>query len=95
MYNERTGGITMTTKTTDRFDMRIDHNVKNKAQNELKKHGMTLTEYVRSNLTTIANYGLPRNFGLNSDQEARWEAKHWKLYPRFSSVKDMMRYLND
>ena len=56
---------------------------------------MTLTEYIRSNLTTIANYGLPKNFGLNDDQEARWEAKHWRLYPRFSSVKDLMRYLND
>ena len=39
MYNERTGGIIMATKTTDRFDMRIDHNIKNKAQSELKSMG--------------------------------------------------------
>lgn len=85
----------MATKITNRFDMRIDPQVKAKAANELKKHGMTLSEYIRSNLTTIANYGLPNNFVLNDDQEARWEAKHWKLYPKFSSVKDLMRYLND
>lgn len=84
----------MPTKTNARFDMRLNADVKAKAEKQLEKHGLTLSEYIRSNLTTIANYGLPSNFGLNDNQETRWEAAHWQKYPRFKSVKDAMRFLN-
>ena len=85
----------MTQAINGRFDIRINPRIKAKAQKQLKKHGITLTEYIRSNLTTIANYGLPRNFGLNDAEEIKYEDRHWRQYPRFSSVKDAMRYLND
>lgn len=47
-----------------RVDSRIPIDVKKRAAQELEKHGMSLSEYVRMMLTSVANYGLPSDWGI-------------------------------
>lgn len=54
------------TKVGTRIEARISPDVKEKAQEELSKHGLTISEYVRAAITTVANQGLPEDFGIPS-----------------------------
>jgi len=49
---------------TDRINSRINAKIKIKAQKELEKNGLTISEYVRIVLTGVAEHGLPDNFAL-------------------------------
>lgn len=49
---------------TDRINSRINAEIKLKAQKELEKNGLTISEYVRIVLTGVAEHGLPDNFAL-------------------------------
>lgn len=59
--------MTMTNKKT-RIEARINSDIKQKAQDELSQHGMTISEYVRAAITTVAYQGLPDDFGYPSSQ---------------------------
>ena len=41
-----------------RVSARIDQETKNKAEEVLSKHGLSISEFIRMNLTTVANQGL-------------------------------------
>ncbi|MFD1455660.1 type II toxin-antitoxin system RelB/DinJ family antitoxin [Levilactobacillus lanxiensis] len=55
-------------KETDRINTRINHDIKARAQNELAKNGLTISEYMRIVLTGVANYGLPTHFAQPSKE---------------------------
>ena len=46
-----------------RITARINSNVKNKAEERLKNHGLSISEYMRIVVTEVANSGLPKDFG--------------------------------
>jgi len=52
----------------DRVNARISHSVKLKAQANIEKSGLTLSEYVRIILTGVAENGLPDDFALPNKQ---------------------------
>lgn len=47
-----------------RVSARIDQATKTKAEEELSKHGLSISEFIRMNLTTVANQGLPDYYGI-------------------------------
>lgn len=47
-----------------RVSARVDNLVKEKAIENLKSHGLTLSELIRSVVTTVAYHGLPDDWGL-------------------------------
>ena len=51
-----------------RVSARIDQETKNKAEEVLSKHGLSISEFIRMNLTTVANQGLPDYYGLPNDK---------------------------
>lgn len=50
-----------------RVSARIDQETKNKAEEILSKHGLSISEFIRMNLTTVANQGLPNYYGLPNE----------------------------
>lgn len=48
----------------DRIEARIDETIKNKAKVVLANHGMTISDFVRMTLTTVANEGLPQYYPI-------------------------------
>ncbi|WP_143462149.1 type II toxin-antitoxin system RelB/DinJ family antitoxin [Levilactobacillus enshiensis] len=48
---------------TERVSTRISKSVKVKAQANLEKRGLTIAEYMRIVLSSVAENGLPTNFG--------------------------------
>lgn len=50
--------------TEARISARIDNVIKEKAVKQLKAHGLSLSEFVRVTVTTVANNGLPKDWGL-------------------------------
>ncbi|MBM0046689.1 type II toxin-antitoxin system RelB/DinJ family antitoxin [Anaerococcus sp. mt242] len=51
-----------------RVSARIDQETKNKAEKELSKHGLSISEFIRMNLTTVANQGLPDYYGIPNEE---------------------------
>ena len=51
-----------------RVSARIDQETKNKAEEVLSNHGLSISEFIRMNLTTVANQGLPDYYGLPNDK---------------------------
>lgn len=47
-----------------RIEARIDDNVKEKAKDVLAIHGLTISDFMRMTLTTVANEGLPKYYSL-------------------------------
>ncbi|MCD2257466.1 type II toxin-antitoxin system RelB/DinJ family antitoxin [Lactobacillus sp. CC-MHH1034] len=56
------------TPTSDRINTRIDPKIKQKAQEQLAQHGLTMSEFVRVVITTVANNGLPKYYGFPNQQ---------------------------
>lgn len=50
--------------TEARISARIDESTKEKAVMQLKNHGLSLSEFVRMMVTTVAKNGLPNDWGL-------------------------------
>lgn len=50
-----------------RVSARIDQETKNKAEEVLSKHGLSISEFIRMNLTTVANQGLPDYYGIPNE----------------------------
>lgn len=48
----------------NRVSARVDKEIKAQAIKQLKSHGMTLSELIRSVVTTVAIHGLPSDWGL-------------------------------
>lgn len=53
-------------KETERINARISPDIKERAQAELAKNGLTISEYMRIVLTDVAKDGLPKYFGQPS-----------------------------
>lgn len=47
-----------------RISTRINEDVKERAEIELKRHGLNVSEFVRIAVTTVANEGLPKYYGI-------------------------------
>ncbi len=56
------------TPTSDRINTRIDPKIKQKAQEQLAQHGLTMSEFMRIVITTVANNGLPQFYGFPNQQ---------------------------
>lgn len=57
--------------TSSRINTRIDPVIKKKAQEQLAQHGLTMSEFMRVVVTTVANNGLPQYYGFPNKQVAR------------------------
>lgn len=55
-------------KTKPRINVRIDPDIKEKAESQLKKQGLTISEFVRATLTSVANEGLPEHFMIPNQE---------------------------
>lgn len=53
---------------SERINTRISPDIKERAQIELAKKGLTISEYMRIVLTSVANEGLPQHFGQPSSE---------------------------
>lgn len=51
-----------------RIEARIDPAIKNKAKTVLASHGLTISEFVRMTVTTVANQGLPKYYSLPNQE---------------------------
>ncbi|KRN26911.1 hypothetical protein IV36_GL001423 [Liquorilactobacillus mali] len=51
--------IMTNTATSSRINTRIDPAIKKKAQEQLAQHGLTMSEFMRVVVTTVANNGKP------------------------------------
>ncbi|MBA1393675.1 damage-inducible protein J [Lactobacillus sp. XV13L] len=52
----------------DRIEARIDSATKNKAKEILANHGLTISEFARMTITTVANNGLPKYYSLPNQE---------------------------
>jgi len=59
------------TATSSRINTRIDPAIKKKAQEQLAQHGLTMSEFMRVVVTTVANNGLPQYYGFPNKQVDR------------------------
>jgi len=57
--------------TSSRINTRIDPVIKKKAQEQLAQHGLTMSEFMRVVVTTVANNGLPQYYGFPNKQVDR------------------------
>lgn len=64
LYNSRE----MSDMENGRINTRINSDIKIKAEKYLAEHGLTLSEFVRIAVTTVANNGLPNNWGIPSPE---------------------------
>jgi len=56
------------TATSSRINTRIDPVIKKRAQEQLAQHGLTMSEFMRVVVTTVANIGLPQYYGFPNNQ---------------------------
>ncbi|MFT8406922.1 MAG: type II toxin-antitoxin system RelB/DinJ family antitoxin [Liquorilactobacillus nagelii] len=59
------------TTTSSRINTRIDPVIKKKAQEQLAQHGLTMSEFMRIVVTTVANNGLPQYYSFPNNQVVR------------------------
>lgn len=65
VYNVTIRGDEMSTSAKNsRITARINKDVKERAEIELERHGLNVSDFVRIAVTTVANDGLPKYFGL-------------------------------
>ncbi|RMW42261.1 type II toxin-antitoxin system RelB/DinJ family antitoxin [Lactiplantibacillus pentosus] len=83
-----------------RIEARIDEDVKSKAQDVLAKHGLTISDFVRMTLTTVANEGLPKYYSIpnrelkHSIQEVIDDLSDKEKLPEAHSFKELEKLLN-
>ncbi|GHP14021.1 hypothetical protein YK48G_14460 [Lentilactobacillus fungorum] len=86
-------------KTKPRINVRIDPDIKQKAEAQLEKQGLTISEFVRATLTSVANEGLPEHFMIPNQetlagiQEAIDEIKGKNNLPGTSDPKKLLQML--
>lgn len=84
----------------DRIEARIDSATKNKAKAVLANHGLTISEFVRMIVTTVANNGLPKYYSFpnqelsNSLQEVTDDLTGKKKLPEAHSFEELEEMLN-
>jgi DNA-damage-inducible protein J len=73
VYNSKKKGLMImnNTATSSRINTRIDPVIKKKAQEQLDQHGLTMSEFMRVVVTTVANNGLPQYYGFPNNQVTR------------------------
>ena len=47
-----------------RIEARIDGTIKSKAKDVLANHGLTISDFIRMTLTTVAHDGLPKYYSI-------------------------------
>ena len=84
-----------------RVSARIDKATKERAESVLSKHGLTISEFIRMNLTTIANEGLPPYYCYPNTETLRaiWEIVDYikdddKAENKASSYEELMNMLD-
>ncbi|MGF2384803.1 type II toxin-antitoxin system RelB/DinJ family antitoxin [Lentilactobacillus otakiensis] len=84
-----------------RIEARIDSEIKDKARIELANHGLTISDFIRMTLTTIANEGLPKYYSLpnkellDSLQEVVDDISGKKQLPEAHSSVELEHMLNE
>ena len=66
-----------------RIEARIDGTIKSKAKDVLANHGLTISDFMRMTLTTVAHDGLPKYYSIRSEERrvgkecrSRWSPYH-------------------
>lgn len=83
-----------------RIEARIDGNIKNKAKDVLANHGLTISDFMRMTLTTVANEGLPKYYSIpnrelrDSIQEIADDLSGKEKLPEAHSIKELDRLLS-
>ncbi len=83
-----------------RVDSRVPVDIKQKASKVLADHGLTISSYIRITLTSVANDGLPKYWGIpNAEtmaslEEAIEDLKDSKLKGA-SSYDELEKLLNE
>ncbi|WP_125768466.1 type II toxin-antitoxin system RelB/DinJ family antitoxin [Lapidilactobacillus wuchangensis] len=91
----------LTEKHNARIEVRIDNNIKLKALAQLKDTGLTLSDYLRASVSTLANEGLPKGFGapnaevLASLTEAIDDLEQQRQLPTAHNRQELEQLLND
>ncbi|WEV39978.1 type II toxin-antitoxin system RelB/DinJ family antitoxin [Lactobacillus sp. ESL0681] len=88
---------------TARIETRMDSAIKAKADAELKKHGMSISEFVRMSLTEVATAGLPEYYVtpklsptlLASIHEVKDDMEGKIKLPEATNYKELMDMLDD
>lgn len=84
----------------DRIETRIDSATKNKAKAVLANHSLTISEFVRMIVTTVANNGLPKYYSFpnqelsDSLQEVTDDLAGKKKLPEEHSFEELEEMLN-
>jgi DNA-damage-inducible protein J len=90
-----------TEKRNARIEVRIDNDIKIKALDQLKNTGLTLSDYLRASVSTLASEGLPNGFGapraeiLASINDAIDDLEHHKQLPAAHDRHELEQLLND
>ncbi|KRL20328.1 type II toxin-antitoxin system RelB/DinJ family antitoxin [Lentilactobacillus kisonensis] len=83
-----------------RIEARIDSDVKNKAKTVLEAHGLTISDFIRMTLTTVANEGLPKYYSIpnreliDSLQEVIHDLAGKKELPGADNLDELEKLLN-
>ena len=83
-----------------RIEARIDPAIKNKAKTVLASHGLTISEFVRMTVTTVANQVLPKYYSLpnqelsSSLEEMLDDLSRKEKLPEAHNFKELEKLLN-
>lgn len=82
-----------------RIEARIDGTIKSKAKDILANHGLTISDFMRMTLTTVANEGLPKYYSIpnrqlkDSIQEVVDDLSGRENLPEAHSLKELDQFL--
>lgn len=83
-----------------RIEARIDSTIKDKAKDVLANHGLTISDFMRMTLTTVANNGLPKYYSIPNRElkaslkEVVEDLSGKKTLSEAHSVKELNKMLN-
>lgn len=83
-----------------RIEARIDGTIKSKAKDVLDNHGLTISDFIRMTLTTVANEGLPKYYSIpnrqlkDSIQEVVDDLSGKERLPEAHSLKELDQFLS-
>lgn len=83
-----------------RIEARIDGTIKSKAKDILADHGLTISDFMRMTLTTVANEGLPKYYSIpnrqlkDSIQEVIDDLSGKEKLPEAHSLKELDQLLS-
>lgn len=101
VYSNSEVRLLLKAKDSKRVDARIDPEIKKRAQDELSRHGLSMSEFIRIVVTSVANDGLPKHFGIPNEvvnkslMEMIDDLSDQKKLPHAHNLQELEKLLND